>query len=76
MEIKVRLHGLLRDSLPREMKGQTTLTLPETATVQDVVAHLNIKRKVSANVNGVLVQLSYRLQPNDALQLFRIVGGG
>lgn len=76
MQIKVALHGILRDYLPRQAKGQTTLTLATGATVADVVDTLQIKQTVTAAVNGRQVEPSYVLQPGDALHLFRIVGGG
>lgn len=76
MEIKVTLHGILRDYLPREAKGKTTLALPEGATVDDVVRQLEIRQTVTAAVDGAQVETNYVLKDGDELQMFRIIGGG
>jgi sulfur carrier protein ThiS len=76
MEIKLSLHGILRDYLPKQAKGQATLTLPDGATVADVVQQLKIKQNVSAVVNGVEVEQSHILQSGEELQLFRLIAGG
>ena len=76
MEVQVTLHGILRDYLPRQAKGKTTLNLPAGATVAQVVAQLKLKQTITAAVNGVQVETSYVLQPGDDLQMFRMIGGG
>lgn len=70
------LHGILRDFLPRKAKGKTTLSLPEGATIQDVVNQLKINRTVNSAVNGAQVELSHILQDGDDLQIFRPIAGG
>ena len=76
MEVKLVLHGILRDYLPRQAKGKTVLNLPEDTTVADVVRQLNIKQNVSAAVNGVEVENNYVLQNGEELNLFRFIAGG
>ncbi len=76
MEVKITLHGILRDYLPRQAKGKTSLTLPEGTTIDDVLQQLKIKQTVSAAIDGVQVENSYVLQHGDDLQMFRMIGGG
>lgn len=76
MEIQLTLHGILRDQLPRQAKGKTSLTLPAGATVADVLQQFNLKQSVSAAIGGVQVESSHVLQEGDDLQVFRMIGGG
>lgn len=76
MEIKLILHGILRDYLPRKAKGKTTLELPQGATINDVVQQLEIKQNVSASVNGAEVETSHVLQDGEELHMFRHIAGG
>lgn len=76
MEVQLTLHGILRDHLPRQAKGKTTLTLPAGATVADVLQQFTLKQNVSAAVAGVQVEPTHVLQDGDDLQLFRMIGGG
>ena len=66
MEVKLTLHGILRDYLPRKARGKTTLDLPERATANDIVHQLKIKQNVSAAVGGVEVEHNYVLQGSRA----------
>lgn len=77
MEVHITLHGLLRDYLPRQAKGKTTLSLPDGATIGDVLRQLKIKQtSLSAAIAGVQVEPGHVLQDGDDLQLFRAIGGG
>lgn len=76
MEVKLTLHGILRDYLPRPAKGKVTLALPEGASITDVVQQLKIKHTVSAAVSGKQVENTYQLRDGDDLQMFRPIGGG
>lgn len=76
MEVKITLHGILRDYLPRQAKGKTTLTLPAGATIEDALQELKIKRTINGAVNGVQVETNYVLQDGDNLQIFRPIAGG
>jgi sulfur carrier protein ThiS len=76
VEVHVTLYGILRDLLPQQAKGQTTLSLPDGATISDVLQQLKINRAVSAAVAGVQVENNQVLSDGDKLQLFRPIGGG
>ena len=76
MEVNLTLHGILRDYLPRQAKGKTTLTLPAGTTVAEVVDQLKIKQTITAAVDGVQIETGYVLIDGDNLQLFRMIGGG
>ena len=76
MEIQIILHGIMRDYLPREAKGKTTLELPSGATIEDVLAALKIERTINGVVNGEQVELTHVLQEGDEVQVFRPIGGG
>lgn len=76
MEIRLTLHGILRDYLPRQAKGKTVLDLPAGATIDDVVRQFKIKQNVSAAVNGVEVENNHILQNGEELHLFRFIAGG
>ena len=76
MEVNLTLHGILRDYLPRQAKGKTTLTLPAGTTVAEVVDQLKIKQTITAAVEGVQVETGYVLKDGNDLQLSRMIGGG
>jgi molybdopterin synthase sulfur carrier subunit len=76
VEIKVTLHGILRDYLPRQARGKTTLNLPDGATISDILQRLEIERTVSAAVDGTQVEMSHILKHGAEVHLFRPIGGG
>lgn len=76
MEVQLTLHGILRDYLPRQAKGKTTLALPAGSTVADVAARLKIQQTFTAAVKGVQVNPDHVLHDGDDLHLFRMIGGG
>ncbi len=77
MQITLKLHSILRDYLPPEAKGKTTLTLPDGATAAYLLAHLNIDRQCSILVNGQEIEDELRvLQDGDEVQMLMVLGGG
>jgi len=76
VEVKLTLHGILRDYLPRQAKGRTTLNLSNGSTVDAVAEQLKIKQNVTAAVNGVEVENDHILQDGEELHLFRFIAGG
>ena len=76
MDVNIKLHGILRDYLPKKAKGRTTLTVPEGTTISNIIEQLKIKQTVSAVVNGIEVENKYTLQDDDDLQMFRLIAGG
>ena len=77
MQVQIRLHGILRDKVPVEQRGRTTITLPENASVQAVLDHFDLERIVSVAVNDEIeIHPDHPLKDGDCVELFRVVGGG
>lgn len=78
MQISIRLHSVLREKLPPDAKGRATLTLPDGATVQDLLSHFNLQNNVvGISVNDELeIEESHPLRDGDHVEFFRVVGGG
>lgn len=77
MNVSVHLHGLLREVLPLEAKGQTTLNLPDGATVADLITHFGFQRRVVAAVNDEIeVAPDHPLHDGDDVALFTVMAGG
>ena len=77
MQVQIHLHGILRDKIPAEKRGRTTLTLPENANVQDVLDHFDLHRIVSIAVNDEIeIHPDHPLSDGDCVELFRVAGGG
>lgn len=76
-KIHVRLHGALRDKLPPENKGRTTLTLSEGATITAVLEQLALKSYFEVALNDEIVDnQDTALQEGDRLEIFRPASGG
>ncbi|HNB51117.1 MAG TPA: MoaD/ThiS family protein [Anaerolineales bacterium] len=78
MQISVRLHSALREKLPAEAKGRATLTLPDGATVHNLLTHFQLQNNVvGISVNDDLeIEASHPLHDGDHVEFFRVVGGG
>lgn len=76
MEIHVTLVGSLRDQLPRQARGRATVTLADTATAGDLLAHFALPATVSVAVAGVKIDIDHTLHDGDQVQIFRQLGGG
>jgi molybdopterin converting factor small subunit len=77
MQIHVRLHGILRDRLPREAKGWTTVTLGEGATVADLLAALALDGYLHVAANEAVIEdFSQPLGIDDQVDIFLPVAGG
>lgn len=75
--VQIRLHGILRDKLPRAAHGRAELTLQPDATVADVLAHFGIDRLVTIAVNEeVELNETHPLQDGDLVEVFRVAAGG
>ena len=70
LEIQLQLFSILREKLPPEKKGKTTLHLNEGTTVADLLRKLDINRRVAFSVNG------NQESDGDAVKIFTSVGGG
>ncbi len=77
MNIHIRLHGALRDKLPAEAKGQTTLSLAEGATVTAVLTQLSLRGHLQVALNqAILDDNETTLKDGDTLEVFRPAAGG
>ncbi len=77
IEIHVRLHGALRDKLPSEDKGRTTLTLHDGASLTAVLKQLSLHRLIVVAVNDEIVDnRDTILQDGDRIDIFRPAAGG
>jgi thiamine biosynthesis protein ThiS len=77
LQVSVHLHGILRDHLSSEAKGQATLSLDDGTTVGDLLAQLGIKRRVIVALNqNQEPDNTYILQDGDKVSIYTIIGGG
>ena len=77
MLVNIHLFGALRDYLPREQHGRTTLEVASGAVVQDVLDTLGIDRPVVVAVNEKHdIDYSVPLQSGDEVMVFGLSAGG
>ena len=77
MQVTVVLHSVLREKLPPESKGKTTLELSNDATIMDVMKQLDLPKGTSVSLNDeILQELDHALANGDTLRFFRLAGGG
>ena len=77
MEIHLQLYSILREKLPSDSKGRTVLQMEENATLAELLAELDITRRVVISVNGVHESdMSRQLQDGDQVKIFSSVSGG
>ena len=73
----MQLFSILRDKLPPELKGRTTMHLNEGATLKDLLRELEITRKVAISVNDIQeTDHTRQLVDGDKVMIFSSVGGG
>jgi thiamine biosynthesis protein ThiS len=77
LQVKVHLHGILRDHLPPEAKGRATVDLDEGLAVGDLLAQLGIKRRVVVALNDEQEpDETHTLRDGDEVSVYTIIGGG
>ena len=77
MTVHIRLHGILRDRLPAEAKGRTTLNLPEDARITDALNHLALVGHLQVACNDVVTDdFALPLHDGDTIEVFLPVAGG
>ena len=77
IEIHIHLHGALRDKLPAQAKGRTTLSLPDNTTLTAVLEQLSLHRHIEVAINDEIVDnQEIPLQDGDRVELFRPAAGG
>lgn len=77
MLIHIRLYGPLRDKLPIEAKGRTTLELEEGATVQAIFEQLDLPPNLLITINNDNKSTPESvLHDGDLVIFFTAVSGG
>ena len=77
MKVHVHLYSILREKLPPESNGLIILELYDGATLQDLLAKLDITRRVVISVNEEHeTDLSCQLQDGDRVNVFSSISGG
>ncbi len=77
MEIHLKLYSILREKLAPETKGRAVIHLDEGATLEDLLAKLDIRSRVVISVNDQYeTDLSRRLKDGDEVKIFSSISGG
>jgi sulfur carrier protein ThiS len=77
LEIHLQLYSILREKLPAESNGQAVLQMKEDASISDLLAELDITRKVVISVNDAHESdMSRQLRNGDKVKIFSSVSGG
>jgi len=77
MIIHLQLYSILREKLPPEAQGRAELQLDEGATIADLLAKLDITRRVVISVNGNHEEnISIQLKDGDKIKIFSSISGG
>jgi molybdopterin converting factor small subunit len=77
LEVRVQLYSILREKLPAEARGHTTLQLEMGTTVADIIELFEIERRVVVGVNGAHERDHSRpVQDGDEVKIFSAVSGG
>ena len=77
MEIYIHLHGALRDKLPPDVKGKTTLQLEEGMTADTVISQFSLRGHIQIALNQELIEnVDTILHDGDTLEIFRPAAGG
>jgi len=77
LEIHLKLYSILREKLAPETKGRAVMRLDEGATLEDLLAKLDIRSRVVISVNDQYeTDLSRRLKDGDEVKIFSSISGG
>jgi len=78
MQVHVKLFSRFREHLPREVRGEATLDLPDGATVADLLDRLGIVRRVQliAINDEPETDRARVLHEGDRVRVFPFVVGG
>lgn len=78
MNITIRLFSVLQRYLAGEPRGRAALSLPEGATVQQVLDRLGVPQDIPKIilVNGAQTGLDHILRDGDELTVFPPIAGG
>ncbi|MGH7387918.1 MAG: MoaD/ThiS family protein [Candidatus Rokuibacteriota bacterium] len=78
MRVEVRLFATLADFLPPDLRGNSSLDVPDGSRVSDVMARLGISDAIPrmALVNGEDAPADRALAEGDVLDVFPPLAGG
>jgi sulfur carrier protein ThiS len=77
VQIQITLYGLLREKLPLQARGKTTLDAPDGTTLSRILELLSIGNPVTCAINGDIERdLTRLLHDGDQINIFRAAGGG
>ena len=79
MKIQIQLFSVLRDLLPPGAeRGRTTVTLPEGATLSELVAHLGIDQKLGLAPGEIVSKAGWQVMVADRFEadMGRVLYGG
>lgn len=78
MQVRVKLHTILKQYGRGKIGSDGCLVLPECETLQGLADHLAIPRKLGKVflVNGSPRREGWELKHGDEVQLFAFIGGG
>jgi len=77
LEIHLQLYSILREKLPAEANGRTVLQMNDDASLADLLAELEIARRVVISVNDTHESdMSRKLRDGDIVKIFSSVSGG
>ena len=78
MQVQVRLFSRFREHLPPEARGEAAIHLPDGSTIDDLIDHLGIVRRVKlVTINGERqADYSRPLHEGDSVRIFPFAVGG
>jgi sulfur carrier protein ThiS len=77
LAVNIQLYSILREKLPAEARGRTTLQLEIGTALADILELLAIKRSVVISVNGDYERDHSRsIEDGDEVKIFSAVSGG
>lgn len=78
MQVQVKLFSRFREHLPPETQGEATIKLADGATIDDLIEHLGIVRRVKlVTINGDRqADYSRHLHDGDSVRIFPFAVGG
>ena len=73
----MQLYSILREKLPPEAKGKTSLSLKEGTSLAGILEIFDIRNRVVISVNGAHERdFSREVKDGDEVKIFSSVGGG
>ena len=78
MEVKVKLHTILKKYGEGKLDKDNNIPIPEHLTLQDRISHLNMPERLGkvCLVNGYPRDIEYTLSGGDEVKILPLIGGG